>query len=52
MIISMEGERMERLREINCPNLGFHAILNMKDTPLAGRIHSCILDKRRGNRAK
>jgi len=45
MIISLGGERMERLREINCPNLRFHAILDMRDTSLAGRTHSCILDK-------
>ena len=26
----VRGERMERSREINYPNLGFHAILNMR----------------------
>ena len=26
----VRGEKMERSREINYPNLGFHAILNMR----------------------
>ena len=39
---------MERLREINYPSLGFHAILDMRNTPSAGRIHSYVLDKVKG----
>ena len=39
------GKRKEISREINCPSLGFHAILDMRDTSLAGRTHSRILDK-------
>ena len=39
---------MERSREINCPSLGFHAILDMSDTSSARRTHSCILDKGEG----
>jgi len=48
MIVTLEGERMERLHEINYPNLGFHAILDMKDTSSAGWTHSGILDKVEG----
>jgi len=48
MIVPLGGERMERSREINRPSLGFHAILDMKDTSSAGRTHSCILDKVKG----
>ena len=48
MIVLLGGERMERLREINCPSLGFHAILDMRNTPSAGRIHSYVLDKVKG----
>ena len=36
------GEKMERSREINCPSLGFHVILDIRDTSFAGRTHSCI----------
>ena len=39
---------MERLCEINCPSLGFHAILDIRDTSLMGWTHSCILDKGEG----
>ena len=39
-------DRKERSREINCPNLRFHVILNIRDTSSAGWTHSCILDKR------
>ena len=42
---SAGGERVERLREINCLSLGFHAILDMRDTSSVGRTHSCVLDK-------
>ena len=42
------GERMERSLGIKCPNLGFHVILDIRETSSAGRIHSCILDKREG----
>ena len=42
------GERMERSREINCPNLGFHVILDMSNTSLARQTHSCILNKGEG----
>ena len=45
---------MERLREINCPSLGFHAILDTRDTSSVGQTQSCTLDKvgERENRAK
>ena len=46
------GEKMERPREINCPCLGFHAILDMRDTSSAGWTHSCILDKVEGTTQK
>ena len=39
---------MERLRETNCLSLGFHAILDMKDTSSMGRTHSGLLDKGEG----
>ena len=48
MIVSLGGERMEKPCEINCPNLGFHAILDMRDTSLARWTHSCVLDKVEG----
>ena len=48
MIVSLGGERMERSREINCPSLGFHVILDMRDTSSTGWTHSCILDKVEG----
>ena len=48
MIVPLEGERMERSCEINCPSLRLHAILDMSDMSLMGRTHSCILDKREG----
>ena len=48
MIFLLGGERMERSYEINCPKLGFHAILDMKDTSLVGWTHTCILDKAEG----
>ena len=48
MIVSLGGERMERPREINCLSLGFHAILDMRDTSSAGWTHSCILDRVEG----
>ena len=46
------GNRKERSHEINYPSLGLHAILDMRDKSLAGRTHSCILDKGGGNRTK
>ena len=45
MIVALVGERMERSREINYPSLRFRAILDMSDTSLVGRTHSCALDK-------
>ena len=48
MIVPLGGERIERLREINYPSLGFYAILNIRDTSSVGRTHSCILDKVEG----
>ena len=48
MIVPLERERMERSREINRPGLGFHAILDMRDTSSVGQTHSCILDKVKG----
>ena len=39
---------MERSREIDYPSLGFHAILDMRDTSSVGRTNSCILDNREG----
>ena len=48
MIVPLGGERMERSREINCPSLGFHAILDTRDTSSTGWTHSCILDKGEG----
>ena len=48
MIVTLGGERMERLREINCPSLGFHVILDMRDMSLVGWTNSCILDKGEG----
>ena len=36
---------MERLHEINCHSLGFHAILDTRDTSSAGWTHSHTLDK-------
>ena len=47
MIVPLKRERMERSREINCPSLGFHVILDTRDTSLAGRTHFYILDKGR-----
>ena len=41
-------ERMERLHEINYPSLGFHAILDIRDTSSVGRTHFCVLDKGEG----
>ena len=52
MIVQLEGEKVERLCEINCLSLGFHAILDMRDTSSMGRTHSCILDKGEVNHAK
>jgi len=52
MIVSLEGERMERSHEINYPSLGFHAIHDMRDTFSAGQTHSCILDMRKGTMQK
>ena len=52
MIVLLGGERMERPCEINCSNLGFHAILDMKDTSSARRTHSFILDKVEGTAQK
>ena len=45
---------MERLCEINCPSLGFHAILDTRDTSSVGQTQSRTLDKvrERENRAK
>ena len=48
MIIPLGGERIERSREINYPNLGFHVILDIRDTSSMGRTHSCVLDKVEG----
>ena len=48
MIVPLGEERAERSREINCPSLGFHAILDMRDTSSVGQTHSCILDKGEG----
>ena len=45
MIVQLVGEKVERLCEINCLSLGFHAILDMRDMSSMGRTHSCILDK-------
>ena len=42
------GERIERPREINYASLGFHVILDMRDTSSGGRSHSYILDKVEG----
>ena len=42
------GERMERSLGIKCPNLGFHVILDIRETSSVGQIHSCILDKGEG----
>ena len=39
---------MKRLCEMNYPSLGFHAILDMKDTSLARRTHSYVLVKMEG----
>ena len=52
MIVLLRGERMERSHEINCPSLGFHAILDMRNISSARRTHSCILDKREGTTQK
>ena len=41
-------ERMERSREINYPSLGFHAILDIRDTSSVGRTHFYVLDKGEG----
>ena len=48
MFFLLGGERMERSYEINCPKLGFHVILDMKDTSPVGWTHTCILDKVEG----
>ena len=32
----VRGKRMERSHEINCPNLRFHVLLDMRDTSSAG----------------
>ena len=48
MIVPLGGERMKRLCEMNCPSLGFHAILDMKDTSSAGQTHSYVLVKMKG----
>ena len=48
MIVSLGGERTKRSREINCRSLGFHAILDMKDTSSVRQTRSCILDKGEG----
>ena len=48
MIVPLGGERMGRSHKVNYPSLGFYAILNMRDTSLAGRTHFCILDKGEG----
>lgn len=48
MIVQLEGERMERSRERNCPSLGLQAIIDMKDTSSVGQTHSCMLDKVEG----
>jgi len=48
MIVSLGGERKERSHEINCPSLGLHAILEMRDTSSTGWTHSCKLDKMEG----
>jgi len=45
MIIPLEGKRMERSHKINCPSLGFHANLDMRETSSVGWTHSCILGK-------
>ena len=45
MIVPPRGKRMERSHKINCPNLGFHMILIMKEISLVGRTCSCIMDK-------
>ena len=42
------GEKIKGSCEINCPSLGFHAILDMRDTSLAGQTHSYVLDKGEG----
>ena len=39
MVVLLGGERMQRPREINCPNLGFHVILDLRDTSLVGQTH-------------
>ena len=39
MIVPLGGERMGRSCEINYPNLGFHVILDIRDTSLMGRTH-------------
>jgi len=48
MIVSLEGEGIERSHEINYPSLGFHTILDMRDTSSAGWTHSRMLDKLEG----
>ena len=48
MIVSLGGERKQRSHEINCPSLGLHAILDMRDTSSIGWTHSCKLDKMEG----
>ena len=45
----IRGEGKERLCEINCPSLGFHAILSMKDTSLVERTHSRNWTKGKGS---
>ena len=52
MIVLLKGEKVEKSRKINCPSLGFHAIVDMKDTSLVRWSHSCILDKGEENRTK
>ena len=48
MIVPLRGEKMERPHEINYPIIGFHVILNMRDTSSVGWTHSCKLDKGEG----
>ena len=45
MIVPSRGKRMERSHKINCPSLGFHMILIMKEISSVGRTRSCIMDK-------
>ena len=52
MIILLKGEKVERSHEINCHSLGFHAILDMRDTSSVGWTQSCTLGKGEENRAK